>query len=422
MNIIKKLGFDRTTLIRFIAVALCSQLIYSVDAMRNVVFNSYREMLGVSFAEIGFLYSLTGIVQLLAYGPAGWLVNRFSNRWLLLVNTLITALLSALLLFNVGYTTLVLIFCVFGVTKEAVFWTAVLRSVRCIAPDDKQATAFGALELVRGVVELVTNLIVVAAISWLGQSLFGIKAAVAINIVLMSVAAVVAWLVLPPDGITGANNCEKNKKASIGLLQAAKMRSVWLIGVNAGCVYVIYICLMYFAPFLQDVYKLPLSTIAFFALMNSSGVRMLSSPVGGLMGDTVFQSSAHLMRVFFLLLGLVTLVITAMPVEQTFAWPLMILFVIVSIACYMLRGVYFAPIGEMGVPHEMSGAAMSIASIIGYSPAFWTYWLIGWLIDEFPGKQGYSYVFMLMVVASAVGFASSCLLRDKMVKLEQEKQ
>ena len=80
----------------------------------------------------------------------------------------------------------------------------------------------------------------------------------------------------------------------------------------------------------------------------------------------------------------------------------------------MLRGVYFAPIGEMGIPRDISGAAMSIASIIGYSPAFWAYWLIGWFIDSYPGKQGYSYVFILMVVAAAVGFAGSCFLRDKM--------
>lgn len=421
MNIIRKLGFDRVTLVRFIAVALCSQLIYSVDAMRNVVFNSYREMLGVTFAEIGLLYSLTGIVQILAYAPAGWLVNRFSNRALLLWNTLFTAVLSLLLLLNVGYIALIVIFCVFGITKEAVFWTAVLRSVRCIAPDDKQATAFGALELVRGVVELVTNLIVVAAISWLGQSLLGIKAAVAFNVVLMSIAAVFAWLVLPPDAIKGASSNEKNKKALQGVITAAKMKSVWLTGLNAGCVYVIYICLMYFAPFLQDVYQLPLSTIAFFALMNSSGVRMLSSPVGGLLGDNLFPSSAHLMRVFFLILGLITLIITAIPVEPSFAGCLMLLFVVVSVACYMLRGVYFAPIGEMGVPREISGAAMSIASIVGYSPAFWTYWFVGWLIDSFPGKQGYSYIFIFMVVASAIGFISSCFLRDRMNEVEQHR-
>ena len=389
--------------------------------MRNVVFISYRLMLGVSFAEIGFLYSLTGIVQMLAYIPAGWIVNRFSNRALLLVNTLITAVLSGLLLFSVGYPALILIFCVFGVTKEAIFWTAVLRSVRCIAPDDKQATAFGALELVRGIVELATNLIVVVAISWCGQSLVGIKAAVTINILLMSIAAVATWFILPADKIKGLNNREKNKTATRGVLQIIKMKSVWLTGVNAGCVYVIYICLMYFAPFLQDVYKLPVSTIAVFALLNSSGVRMLASPIGGLVGDNLFRSSAHLMRLFFLLLGLVTLVITAMPVSENLLWPLMILFVIVSIACYMLRGVYFAPIGEMGIPREISGAAMSIASIIGYSPAFWAYWLIGWFIDSFHGKQGYSYVFILMVVAAAVGFAGSCLLRDKMDEIIESK-
>ena len=414
MNILKKLGFDRTTLIRFFAVALCSQLIYSIDAMRNVVFISYREMLGVSFAEIGLLYSLTGIVQMLAYIPAGWIVNRFSNRALLLVNTLITAALSALLLFNIGYPALILIFCVFGVTKEAIFWTAILRSVRCIAPDDKQATAFGALELVRGIVELATNLIVVIAISWLGQSLMGIKAAVTINILLMSIAAIATWFILPADKIKGMNSKEKNKNATLGVLKIIKMKSVWLTGINAGCVYVIYICLMYFAPFLQDVYKLPISTIAVFALLNSSGVRMLASPIGGLLGDSLFRSSAHFMRMFFLLLGVITLVITAMPVSEHLLWPLMILFVIVSIACYMLRGVYFAPIGEMGIPRDISGAAMSIASIIGYSPAFWAYWLIGWFIDSYPGKQGYSYVFILMVVAAAVGFAGSCFLRDKM--------
>ena len=414
---LSKLGVDRRTVVSFIAVALCSQMVYSVDALRNVAFNAYRETLGVTFVEIGFLYTVTGIVQLICYAPAGWIVNRFSNRALLLGNSLATAVLSLLLICNVGYPYMVLIFCVFGLTKEAIFWTAVMRSVRCIAPNNRQGTAFGALELLRGLLELTTNIIAVVAIAWMSQAIAGIKFAIYVDVALMVAAGAAAWLLLPADGgVEGGTAKEKNRAATRGLVRALKMPAVWLTGVNAGCVYAVYICLMYFAPFLQDVYALPLATVAIFALANSSGVRMLSSPIGGLIGDNYFKSSAHFMKLFFMILCFLSLAIIAMPVNAGFAVPLMILFVVVSISIYMLRGVYFAPSGEMGVPHEISGAAMSVASLTGYSPSLWMFLVVGWLIDSYPGERGYYFVFILMTLAATTGFVCSSCLASAMKK------
>lgn len=37
--------------------------------------------------------------------------------------------------------------------------------------------------------------------------------------------------------------------------------------------------------------------------------------------------------------------------------------------CFMIRGVYYAPIGEFNVPAKQSSAAMSFAITLGYIPA-----------------------------------------------------
>ncbi|MDR1852123.1 MAG: hypothetical protein LBR21_05660 [Propionibacteriaceae bacterium] len=50
-------------------------------------------------------------------------------------------------------------------------------------------------------------------------------------------------------------------------------------------------------------------------------------------------------------------------------WTLIVLMLCASACCFMIRGVYYAPIGEFGVPAKHSSAAMSFAITLGYIPA-----------------------------------------------------
>ena len=162
-------------------VAIGSQLIYSMNAVRSVLYEPFREALGVTNTQLGFLLSLIGIVSTIMYVPGGWFMDRFSNRKLLSVNMLITGICGYYLAMAPNYGGLLFVFALFGITQEAFYWAAVLKTIRTIAKDDKQGTAFGGLELVRGSTEFATNALAVLIFTLVGHSVFGVKVALAID-------------------------------------------------------------------------------------------------------------------------------------------------------------------------------------------------------------------------------------------------
>ncbi len=91
-NILKRLNFDQETLIRFLIVSLGSQIIYSLISVRSVLYNPYRETFGLTNAQLGALFSITGLVATFAYIPGGWILDRFSCRKVLSINMFLTGL------------------------------------------------------------------------------------------------------------------------------------------------------------------------------------------------------------------------------------------------------------------------------------------------------------------------------------------
>ena len=81
--------------------------------------------------------------------------------------------------------------------------------------------------------------------------------------------------------------------------------------------------------------------------------------------------------------------------------------VVTSVAVYGLRGVYFALLEEGAVPAVVTGTAVGLVSVLGYSPDVFFGVLAGWLIDSYPGVPGYRYFCFWMVGFAAVGLVAS---------------
>ncbi|MOA23651.1 Inner membrane protein YihN [compost metagenome] len=75
-----------------------------------------------------------------------------------------------------------------------------------------------------------------------------------------------------------------------------------------------------------------------------------------------------------------------------------------------MRGVFWAPMSEVGIPSRITGSAFGIGCLIGYAPGMFAYIVYGSLLDHYPGEQGYTYVFSLMSILAVVGFLVSSLL------------
>jgi hypothetical protein len=107
--------------------------------------------------------------------------------------------------------------------------------------------------------------------------------------------------------------------------------------------------------------------------------------------------------------------ILVLPKTHELVIPAMVILLLVAICCFLVRGIYYAPIGEMGIGKVNGAAAMAVASFIGYSPSFWGYPLFGFLIGKFDSARAYQYIFILLIVLAACGFTFTHFIGKRVV-------
>lgn len=409
----KKLHIDKQTLTKFILVCISSEMIYYVYAAKNAMYTPYREMLGLTNTQLGMVLTVQGWVAFFGGIPSAWVLNRFSARNLQAINLALSGLTCFYMISPfVSYGGMLVVAVIWGFTLEAFYWGAVTKSVRCMFPDDSQGIGFGSMEFTRGLTNVVENMIFVALFAALGSTLFGMRTVMAITGVLLILFGFAIYKLLPEEEyLKSVTTTGKNKESLKGAIACLKIPQLWLCGFMGMGVYAVYMGTSYFQPFLEDVFGVPTLLVSIFAIASTSYVRMFVAPVSGTIGNNKFPSISHWMRILFAVGIIVIAAIVIMPKSVALVWPVTILMVVLCVVCFMLRGVYYAPIGESGIPKEVSGSAMAIAILLIQSPMCWASLVYGSLIDKYnSGIQGYKIIFIIMGSLYAIGFIASTIL------------
>ena len=407
----KKLNIDKETLKKFIIVCITSEFIYFVYAAKNVLYTPYLNLLGLTDSQLGMALTIQGWVAFFGGIPSSWVLNRFSARNLQAINLSLSGLTCFYMISGkVTYTGFIIVCIIWGFTLEAFYWGAVTKSVRCMFDDDKQGIAFGSMEMTRGLTGVVEDAIAVAIFAAIGNELLGMKVVMGICGVLLIIFGFLVYKLLPEENyLKSETTAGKNKESFKAILKCLKVPQLWLCGFMGMGVYAVYMGCSYFQPFLEDIFGVPTVLVAIFAMVGSAWVRMVAGPVSGFIANTKFKGSAPWMRILFLV-GIVILVgIIAMPKSSALVWPVTIVLIILQIVVFMLRGVYYAPIGESGIPREVSGSAMAIAILLIQSPMCWASAVYGKLIES-GTMQGYKTMFIVMASLYAVGFVAATIL------------
>ena len=396
------LGFDKKTLMRFFIIALGSQTIFSFYAIRSVLYNPLIEAMGVSNTQFGLLMSLTGVGTLFA-AVLGFFQNRFARRDLLTLGLAVNAIGVLIISTNPGYNVLLVVYFIMGFMGMGVYWPTVLNSVRYSTSDEKQGTAFGFLELIRRITELLQNALAIAVFTYLGGGVLGIKTAMIITAVMIMALAILNYYCIPYEEPLSGSKEEKNKQAWSNLKVALKLPEVYLVGMTAAGIYTAYVGLQYFLPFLNNVFAMPIVYGAIFGLVNTSFTGIIASPISGMLADNVFKSPIKYLCILMLVLSMGLVVLLNVPRTEAMLLPTMVLLIVLALIMYMGRGVYYAPIGELGLKREVSGGAMAIASFLGYSPMFFAYLIYGYQIDNFEQVQAFNRIFTIMLSCAGLG-------------------
>ncbi|MBQ7497839.1 MAG: MFS transporter [Selenomonas sp.] len=396
-----KYGFTQAAFFQLILITINAQLIYAFWDIRNSVPGGFPAALGVTDQQAGFLYSMQGLVILLGTIALGWVGDRFSLRGIMLLSTIGVGGISLFLtLGSPGLSMPVLLACFFGMLffSEVLFKPANFKALRLSTTEDHQGMAFGLFEFGRGVLAFLISMV------WTGMLYYhaGPQAMMTTACAVIIIAGAAVYFVCPKGEKVGDDSqVSSNKEAIKGIFKVAKIPGVWIAGINVFCIYGAFVAAgTYFARFLQGGYGASAVAAATFATV-IIGLRMLPL-VSSVLVEKVFSSTAHFMRAMEILLAVLMCAVGAIfwmnhPDVSLYAagyapgeapqvisdgmFMLTMVLMLCAAACvFMVRGVYYAPIGELGVPKKHSSAAMSFAITIGYLPALIAPILLGSLI------------------------------------------
>lgn len=395
---------------RFAVLVMAGGTIYKLANIKDAFYVPMQQVLGLSNTEIGMLLSVNSIVATALFVVGGILADRLSTRILIPAGLIGAGGLGIFISTFPGYGPLLITFAVLAICSDCLLWPALLKSVRHLAGSNEQGRMFGLLEAGRGVVDTVVAFGALGVFALLGSGAGGFRAAILFYAVVDIVVGILVLILLRDQPKDGSEPVKAKPAGLRTILRTARMPQLWWVSVTVFMVYIVYCGLTYFIPYLTYVYGLPVAFVGAYGIINQYGLKILGGPTGGFLSDKVFKSASRYLRWAFVALIPVAVVILLLPAGPGSRVPAMIATLLFSLIIFSMRGVFWAPMEEVGIPEEVSGTAFGIASLIGYAPGMFAFVVYGSILDANPGAAGYHIVFVIMAVLALIGAGVASVL------------
>ena len=369
------------------------------------------DVFNLSNTELGDIIAVYGITAILAYFPGGALADRFSARKLMSLSLLATGLGGLYFAQIPGQTGLFFLFGYWGVTTILLFWAAMIKATRDWGGQLSQGKAFGILDGGRGLVAAGAATLAVFILSaFMSSSIENTSNAErqkALEVViyfytfLTTIAAALTWFFIAD---TYKRNIPKRENIWNGIKEVLRKRVVWLQAIIVVCAYSAYKGLDYYSLYAVDVLGMNEVDAAWF-VSNASYLRAVSAIAAGFVVDRL--SAGKVIKYLFGLLVVSYFVLSILyPGDEVL--PIIIANIVITfIAVYALRGVYFALLEETKISGKLTGTAVGLISVIGYTPDAFFNSLAGRILDASPGLQGFQHFYMVLAAFSVAGLVAT---------------
>ena len=393
---------------------LSGEFIYFLPYVLSRVFRpTFLDVFQLNNFQLGSLFSVYGIVALLSYIYGGIITDRYSPRKLMSSALFLTALGGLVLASYPSYQTLQILYGYWGFTSVFLFWGAMIKATRLWGGDNNQGKAFGFLDGGRG--------IVAASMGSIGVFLFSIvltsdieSASVferqeAFRYVILFSSFMVAFIgLLVLIFLKSSEEKNANIKPPLNSLNniksVLKNKSIWLLMLIIMCAYVGYK--------VTDIYSLYASEVMLYDQIEAAEVGALQLYLRPIVCITIGLLADRTKNIFWIIFGFITMLIGALifsfgliKPEMNFIFFLSL--VILAVGTYSIRALYFAVLKEANVAFALTGTAVGIISVVGYSPDIFAGPIMGYLLDKNPGIIGHQYVYFMLVIFSVIGLIAS---------------
>lgn len=405
-----------STLRRWVIMTVLSfsgGVIFLLPFLQEVYYLPLADALKLNNTEVGSLMSAFGVTAMLSYFPGGWLADKVSPRKLITVSLLATGAAGLYFATFPSYEISLAIHAVWGVTITFLFWGAMIRVTRNWAPADEQGKAFGILETGRGLGEVLSSLAFLAVFGILGSSSFALSMVIVQCSGLIIFLGVIAWFSLEDTVDDGGDAEEKQKVGLAEIIGVLKMPVIWLIATVIFTGYCAYWGTFRFTSYATDIFMLSV-TIGAAISVAKMWLKPLAALIAGFVSDKL--GIAKSISFLFVVLIVSFCIFAVLPGKPELLPMMLVNVTIASLAVFAMRGIYFALMEEGGVPLAVTGTAAGVISMVGFTPDIFMPLLGGFLLDSYPGPEGYRYFFLTTAAICGVGFLASMVIYLKIVK------
>jgi len=393
---------------------LSGEFIYFLPYVLSRVFRpTFLDVFQLNNFQLGSLFSVYGIVALLSYIYGGVITDRYSPGKLMSSALFLTALGGLVLASYPSYQTLQILYGYWGFTSVFLFWGAMIKATRLWGGNKNQGKAFGFLDGGRGIVAasmgsigvFIFSLILTTEI----ESSSVIERQEAFKYVILFSSFMVAFIgLLVFIFLRNSEDKGTNTKSSLNSITNIKHvlqnQSIWLLMIIIMCAYVGYK--------VTDIYSLYASDVMLYDQIEAAevgAVQLYLRPVVCIIIGLLADKTKNM---FWIIFGFIIMLIGALIFSSGLIQPEMnfIFFfslIVLAVGTYSIRALYFAVLKEANVPFALTGTAVGLISVVGYSPDIFAGPIMGYLLDTYPGVVGHQYVYLMLVVFSVIGLIAS---------------
>nr|WP_288792879.1 MFS transporter [uncultured Eubacterium sp.] len=388
--------------------------IYCLPYMRNILYDAQMKASGITNMQLGLFMTMYAIGNTISYIPGGILADKISPKKALVVSLLVETALGIVYAFYPTYVISLAVWFGFSLTSAFIFWSALMKTVRLVGAEDQQGFFYGLYYAFNGLSGAATNAIAMWAYNRAGDDvILGFRFATITLAVIPGLVAVGLLFLLNDKMLRGDSESEDEKFHLNQVGGLLKNSQLWLFAIVVMVGYGLYSSVAYFTPYLTAVKGISISDSGMVSILRNN-VSLLMAPIGGIIADKVFKSTAKWIAVSMGIVAVLYIVCMMLP-DSMSGSAANAYTVLPSFMTMMMYGTLFSIMSEVKLPKVVTGTAIGLASMIGYSPDFWYSPLFGHLIDA-NGNAGYNMIFIFLIITCIIGIiVCLIILRNKKI-------
>ena len=404
-------------LLMYLLIGLGFATVMGFMYMQYVYYDAMLETLAITNQQLGLLMTILGATGLITCIPGGMIADKFDCRKVLCFGLAGMMVFCALFAIFPTYYVAVATWAIAGAIMSA-WYPAVYKVIRVVAPPESIGKSFGVFGAGTAIGSIVINVAGLALYNHFAETSLstGLSSILWIFFTAGTVSCLGGYILSMKMEIYGEITTKGGAKTTFSdLLCVLKDPSSWFYVIGCYCIYSIHLSMGFFNPYFTAGLGTSLAFSGIVAIFQRYGLRIISSPIGGYLGDKV-GSTAKIIRISMCVLGLLVLLVMFLPAATPLAVLVTIVFII-GLFNLMNLSLQSSIAKDAMVPPKNHGLVVGMTSL--FTAELFQHTLFGTWLDDY-GKDGYTYIWIYTLCTIVLGVVVLTLMINRRKRIEGE--